>query len=52
MLTTCWPAQPGLQVEAPQPGPAAPHRCNLGEDVADALAANVRLRLADYLRLG
>lgn len=28
------------------------YRCNLGEDVADALAANVRLRLADYLRLG
>jgi hypothetical protein len=28
------------------------YRCNLGETAAHALAANVRLRLADYLRLG
>ncbi|KAL4457995.1 hypothetical protein ABPG75_012860 [Micractinium tetrahymenae] len=27
------------------------YRCNLGEDMAGALAANVRLRLGDYLRL-
>ena len=27
------------------------YRCNLGEDMAQALAANVRLTLTDYLRL-
>ena len=28
------------------------YRCNLSEDMATALAANIKLRLQDYLRLG
>lgn len=33
------------------PRPRHPCRCNLGEDMAEALADNVQLRLGDYLRL-
>ena len=27
-------------------------RCNLSEEMAQALARNIKLRLADYLRMG